>query len=238
MPANCPPGKIINPATNRCVSKNGTIGRKLLKQTQTQTKQPPVGTWDLPPDVLTEIMEFSRIHNCGTFILDTLVKYPNLDAADAQTKKQLRTVVFRTLMEFRRRLLTSHYIKRSFMKEADIRIPLGKRVDSFITRANSTNSMAVLIDMCKQVVLMKREACVIVQRIQQFIQHVQHYVKTGVKPNDFGKVVVEGSIGLLEDTWQFASRETLKFWARAYKRNLVKDEEALTNILQPVRVQV
>lgn len=27
----CPPGKIMNPETNRCVSKTGATGKKLLK---------------------------------------------------------------------------------------------------------------------------------------------------------------------------------------------------------------
>lgn len=31
MPKECPDDKILNPATNRCVSKTGTIGKKLLK---------------------------------------------------------------------------------------------------------------------------------------------------------------------------------------------------------------
>jgi hypothetical protein len=243
MPANCPPGKIINPATNRCVSRNGTIGRKLLKQKQTHTKQPHIAkgiaSLNLPPDILAEISDFLRVHNCGTFIRDTMVKYPNLDTADAQTKRQLKTVVVRTLEEFRRRLLTSHYIKRSFMKEGDVNVPMGKRIDAFIKRAKSTKNMDVLIDMCKIVVLMKREASVIVQHVRRFIQYVQDYIRTGMRPNDLtGNLVVKDSIGFLETTWHFASRETFKVWVRAYKRNLVKDEEALTNILQPVRVQV
>jgi len=28
---DCPPNKILNPATNRCVSLNGAIGKKLIK---------------------------------------------------------------------------------------------------------------------------------------------------------------------------------------------------------------
>ena len=43
---DCPPNKILNPKTNRCVSKTGAIGKSLLSSgtniKKTDTKQPPV----------------------------------------------------------------------------------------------------------------------------------------------------------------------------------------------------
>ena len=35
----CPPGKILNPETKRCVKRDGRIGRRLLKTTQTSNNQ-------------------------------------------------------------------------------------------------------------------------------------------------------------------------------------------------------
>ena len=59
-PKTCPPDKIINPATGRCVSRTGAIGRNLLagvsaptvtvpKPTVTKTKSPIVASTPVPP---------------------------------------------------------------------------------------------------------------------------------------------------------------------------------------------
>lgn len=247
MPATtCPIGKILNPATNRYVNKHGAIGRKLLKQKQLQKTQPPptlkegIASLNLPMDVLAEISDFLHVHNCGTFIRDTLVKYPNLDTVDAQTKRQLKKIVVRTLEEFRRRLLKSHYIKRSFMHGANTsdNVPLSERVDGFLKLTKRTKNAIELIGMCKKVIDMKKEASAIVRHIRQFIQHVQHYIRTGIRPTNLTEnLVVKNSIGFLENTWNFASRDTFRIWLRTYKRNLVKDEEALTDILQPIHIR-
>ena len=38
---DCPPGKIINPITNRCVNENGVVAKKLAKLIKNKKTCPP-----------------------------------------------------------------------------------------------------------------------------------------------------------------------------------------------------
>ena len=38
---DCPPDKILNPSTNRCVLKTGAIGKKLLMMMETRKPKKP-----------------------------------------------------------------------------------------------------------------------------------------------------------------------------------------------------
>ena len=46
---DCPPDKILNPATQRCVSKTGAIGKKLMAK-GVRIIKPKVIKKDCPPD--------------------------------------------------------------------------------------------------------------------------------------------------------------------------------------------
>ena len=43
-PKDCPPGKILNPKTNRCVKIDGKIGKQILAEKKEKSKSPPKPT--------------------------------------------------------------------------------------------------------------------------------------------------------------------------------------------------
>ena len=80
----CPDDKILNPETNRCVSKTGAVGRKLIgkklkdgKKTTNLPAQFPTGSsttfevGELPPDVLRIIGNQLTDQNLSKFMLTT-----------------------------------------------------------------------------------------------------------------------------------------------------------------------
>ena len=47
---NCPPGKIMNPKTGRCVNRNGKLGKEILKKSSKKAKSPKrVQSGNCPP---------------------------------------------------------------------------------------------------------------------------------------------------------------------------------------------
>ena len=68
MLKNCPDGKILNPLTNRCISKNGILHKSLIKNNHIQTET------KICPDskVLNPLSK--RCIKIGTALYKSLVK--------------------------------------------------------------------------------------------------------------------------------------------------------------------
>ena len=79
---DCPPDKILNPATNRCVSKTGAIGKKLIGVVKTKViKQ------DCPPDKILNPATKRCVSKTGAIgkKLIGLVKPKNPDRAKVES---------------------------------------------------------------------------------------------------------------------------------------------------------
>ena len=57
MKKECPPDKILNPETKRCVSKTGAIGKKLMKEKKQKSKSPKKETKNNIDDFIEKINE-------------------------------------------------------------------------------------------------------------------------------------------------------------------------------------
>ena len=194
MVVECPPGSIINPATGRCVDRNGTIGRRVVRHT---AKQVAINNMNLPEALAKEIWGYLP-YNCGSFIRDMRAMYGDLNAANAQTKGRLRRIVIKSLQIFKSRLSKTHLIKRSFMRDLQmqeyLQTTLGKRIDMIILNAQLTVNMNDLVTMCKDIVNMKREAVAIVEHTRRFVHYVDVFLHTGAQPQDWlGNLVVTGN---------------------------------------------
>ena len=243
---------IVNPTTNRLVKRNGRIGRAILRA---RSLEPTNEIGNLPPDVVSRVWEF-RENNCGRFISDMMVKYTsdNIGTMNAQDKARLKTIVVKTLEEFRSRLFKTHFIRYSFMDDdpdrpPSLSIPLGKRVQEFLNLARSTNDIHALIDLCRQVVNMKHEAVAIVSQLRQYIQYLETHLYT-LTVNGIlqarGALKMSGAGYFLDSPSNFfrltksrprPSRRRLMSLVSSPSRNLEIEEEKLEKLLQSIHVK-
>ncbi len=234
---DCPPGKIVNPATNRCVDRNGALGRKIVRQ----TNQPTKNQIHLPQDMLENVWGYLP-YNCGSFIRDMRAKYGDLNAANKQVKGRLRMIVVQSLEEFKSRLSESHYINRSFLRDPQmplaLQVPLGIRVAILIREAKSTHDMNVLIELCKNIVEMKSEAVSIVAHIRRFVHYLQVFVQTGAVPQDWVRsLVVPGTSIFNYANITMLKTTSLNKARRRIEKNLATDEVELDKLLQTIHVK-
>lgn len=247
----CPPGKVRNPATNRCVKADGAVGRKLKQQQQqqqTKKKQPP----ELNMDVVRDIMGFIRPSeaekrlSCGKFISIMQKRYGKLDGV----LKELRYSVVKTLEEFKQRLNDTHYVKQSAIQTAGAGVtePLRDRVKLAIAAAKKENSAKNLVNICKLVVDWKGEARLIVDQIRALIHRLDVYIRTGNRPALFMQNLIVGkglsSLHYLDNPnpvgWDLGlelphhEHASLKKDRRNFSKRLEKDEAALPRLLAPI----
>lgn len=231
---------IVNPTTNRLVKRNGRIGRTILRERSLE----PTG--NLPRELVARILEF-RTNNCGHFVSDMMVKYTSdkIGTMNAQDKARLKTIVVKTLEEFKSRLLKTHYIKKSFMdddpeRSRSLSIPLGNRVQQFIKIAKSTKDIHDLIGLCRQVANMKHEAVAIVAQFRQYIQYLETHLYD-YRVDDIlqarGALKMSGA-GLLDETRYFykLAKGKRKRLIYVYTKNLEIEEKNLEKLVQSIHV--
>jgi hypothetical protein len=239
MPSKpCAPGKIRNPATGRCVSIHGELGKKLQMQSE-KARQ-------LNMDVVNEIMTYlppsEKNLSCGQFVSKMEKRYGKLDGV----MKELRLSVVKTLEAFKVLLSRTHYIKVSAIRKPGSPIPstMMDRVRIAIQLAKTATSAQDLVDLCKLIPAWKREASAIVEGFRVFFRRADTFFQTGVRPASFlDNLVVDQkrhSIhhGFDEDDHLFqlffAEIMTLKRWVQSYKKKFVKDEANLPALLRPI----
>ncbi len=83
MTKKCPPDKILNPLTNRCVLRRGLIGKKLLNSQSLVLKSPIIKSPIIKSPNLKYIKRRNQINNSFREFIDPNI--PNLDFTDIET---------------------------------------------------------------------------------------------------------------------------------------------------------
>jgi hypothetical protein len=201
-------------------------------------------------DVVQEIMKFMPISasekkfSCGKFISTMRQRYGSLDSVVTE----LRFSVVKTLLEFKRRLDATHFIKISAVQVPGTPTPepMRNRVNSSIGLARQVPTAAALVDICKLIVDWKRESRLIAERLATLIRRLDTFIRTGVVPATFLQGVVvnkrnhsmhfrlEDPIAPLNPTHQ--PHTYMKKLRRDYRKRLEKDEAALPRLLGPINI--
>ena len=246
MPKVCPEGKVLNPLTNRCVSTQSAIGKKILQFTERPNTTMEKNT-ALPTDLIQAIVSFlpEKHQNCGQ-----LIKFLKNTKADFQTLSptliaQLHTSVIKTLTVFMKRVQRTSLIKLSAMHPHNM--PMLQRIKVQIALAKSTLDISLLMNYCRQIVEWKREARQIMRQLHTVIGYIDTYRKTRVaEPNYMGDLVVFRNANswaarhLIHrvhvwsdiDSPQFS--KTMSRGYNAQRKNVQQDQEKLVDILKPV----
>lgn len=244
MPKLCPEGKILNPLTNRCVSINGAIGKKLRKYVESTGSSMEQGT-TLPSDIIQAIVDFlpGPTQNCGQ-----LIRFlENTNARLTTTVQgQLQASVVRTLKVFLKRLHKTSLIRYAAI--APETKPMIRRIKETIHKASVTTSPHVLVEYCRNIVEWKQEARQIVEQLTLVIQYIDTYRRTKIAQSNYmGNLVVFGSefVGNRHrihrvNHWRNPNDPLFKPVVDRYyyaERNKVRrDQRALVEILKPVDI--
>lgn len=248
MPKLCPEGKILNPLTNRCVSINGAIGKKLRKYMESTGSSLEQGT-TLPSDIIQAIFDFlpGPTQNCGQFIR----YFENTNTRLTTTVQlQLQASVVRTLKVFLKRFHKTSLIRyAAIAPETKTLIRRIKETIHKASVASVTTSPHVLVGYCRNIVEWKQEARQIVEQLTLVIQYIDTYRRTRIaQPDYMGNLVVFSNAetsGRQNDIhrvnrWIAANDPLFKAVVgrmyRAVRNKVQRDQRALVEILKPVDI--
>lgn len=247
MPARCPPGKILNPETKRCVKRDGKIGRQILaaRREQKQLAGHPASATSgaasitLPSDMVQQIWHFvpRKARNCGHFIKMLLTRYDNnLQNISDTLRGRLQVYVRKTLQMFRDKLRPTHIIQYLAVQSQASPAPMMQRVKDAIALCKKTEDPAVLLSLCKLVVGWKHEARQILNEYINVLEYALDVVD--------GRPKREGYMGSLWAPDEFPvnninnfPRYELMEWCRFYESALSKDFKRLAILQQPIDVK-
>lgn len=251
MPKICPPGKIINPVTNRCVSINGPIGKALLNNADRPENIMQQGT-TLPTQMIENIVNYlsEGKQNCGSVIKMLRTTHLNLQTLSPKLRKQLQASVIKSLKIFHKRFNATRFLRFAAMKSQAEPNPrtIQRRISDTISLAGRTTDPRHLVTYCRKIVEFKKEARQIVDQLRNVVQYIDTYRRTRASQQNYmgNLVVYTNHLSSEEDdlhrvnTWISFFDPHYKVvanrWFYAAKKKVQRDELALAKILAPVDI--
>jgi hypothetical protein len=199
---------------------------------------------ELPPEVVKEIRNAlpppSRVAdmNCGKFINTMSNRYTSLQ----DYKEQLRTSVVKTFEKIESILFRSFYLRRASMVPSAP--SMYSRIDDALKDAHNVQTVAQLVNLCKQVPQWKQEAKLIIQRLEELAQYMEQYLSTGrTKQNVLGtlRLFPQSSFTFFRvmntyDPSNPAKRRVIVSVLTKLRENLQKDYSALATLSAPLQI--
>lgn len=158
MPHPCPPGKIRDPVTNRCVKTSKSM--KTLKM-------------EIVQEILNFLPPTETNLSCGQFVRIMKNRYGNLDGVI----EELRFSVVKSLRAF------SYLLRRSQSRiivhsSMDGDVYTIEDVEDAILIAENADTATKLVNLCKRIAEWKREASLIVEIFGRVLSRVEIAVRT------------------------------------------------------------